>query len=414
PGRPPPRGVAAALFRSLLAMDERFDPRNVAGSAARDVFEWLRASPVGDAARQMADGLSQREVPAGAAEARNVDDLRRAAMRALNADVRDYLEGGAEDQRTLTRNRTGFERRALRPRRLVDVSRVDSSLELFGERLPSPLLVAPIGFQGVFHDEAECATARGVSRTGHRMVASTVSTRSVEEIAAAAGGALWFQLYPTDDRKLTTLLLRRAEAAGCQVCFLTVDTPVFGNREHGGAQLTSLMHGGVLGNFDGGFDPALVRPTSTTDASLDWGIVAWLREQTSMRIVLKGIVTAEDAGLAVERGVDGLSVSNHGGRQEDAGRGAIDCLPEVVDAVRGRVPVLFDSGVRRGVDALMALALGADAVLVGRPWVYGLSAFGAPGVARTFEILQAELETAMRLVGAPTLAHLTRAHVAED
>ena len=395
-------------------MDERFDPRSLAGNAEREVLEWLRSSPLSDAARQAAEEFGRRSAPAGAAEVRNVADLRAAAGRVLEADVRDYLEGGAEDERTLARNRRGFERLALRPRRLVDVSTVDTSLELYGERLASPLLVAPIGFQGVFHPDAECATARGASRGGHRMVVSTVSTRSVEDVAEAAGGRVWFQLYPTDDRRLTAKLLRRAEAAGCTVCFLTVDTPVFGNREHGGAKLTSLMHGGRLGNFDGGFDPELVRPASTVDASLDWGIVEWLRGQTSMRLVLKGIVTAEDAALAVERGVDGVAVSNHGGRQEDAGRGAIDCLPEVVEAVRGRVPVFFDSGVRRGVDALMALALGADAVLVGRPWVWGLAAFGAPGVARAFEVLQGELETALRLVGAPTLAHLSRAHVGEE
>lgn len=346
--------------------------------------------------------------------ATSVAELERRAIEALEPSVLDYLQGGADDGRAVRGNRAAFERRCLRPRRLVDVARVDPSVELFGERLASPLLLSPVGFQGIFHAAGELAVARAASARGHRLIASTVSTASVGEIAAAAGAPIWFQLYPTTSRAATAGLLARAESAGCTAVALTVDTPVFGNREHGGAQLTSLMHGGVLGNFDGGFDPALVRPTSTTDASLDWGIVAWLREQTSMRIVLKGIVTAEDAGLAVERGVDGLSVSNHGGRQEDAGRGAIDCLSEVVDAVRGRVPVLFDSGVRRGVDALMALALGADAVLVGRPWVYGLSAFGAPGVARTFEILQAELETAMRLVGAPTLAHLTRAHVAED
>jgi 4-hydroxymandelate oxidase len=391
-------------------MDERLDP----GRAAREVFDWLRRSPVADAARRAAEGLGLDDLPAGPSEARNVADLQRAAARALEPDVLAYLEGGAEDGRTLARNREGFERLALRPRRLVDVSRVDTSLELFGERLASPLLIAPIGFQGVFHEQAELATARAAARVGHRMVVSTVSTFPVEEVAAAAGGRVWFQLYPTDDRVLTELLLRRAEAAGCPVCFLTVDTPTFGNREHGGAKLTSLLHGGPLGNFDGAFDERLVRPASTTDASLDWGFVDWLRGHTSMRVVLKGIVTAEDAELALERGADAVVVSNHGGRQEDAGLGAIDCLPEVVAAVDGRIPVLFDSGIRRGVDAFMALALGARAVLVGRPWCYGLAAFGAPGVSRALQVLQEELERTMRLAGTPNLERIQATSISID
>ena len=389
-------------------MDDSTDPREQAGRAARDLADWLRNSPVADMARQAAQGLAGQEAPAGSAEVRNVADLRKAAARNLDPDTRDYLEGGAEDQRTLARNRAGFERLALRPRRLVDVSTIDTSLELFGERLDSPLLVAPIGFQGVFHEQAELATARASARAGHRMVASTVSTKPVEEIAAAAGGRVWFQLYPTDDREQTALLLERAEGAGCPVCCLTVDVPTFGLREHGGVKLTSLLHGGPLGNFEG---HGLRRPESTVDPSLDWSIVEWLREHTSMKLVLKGIVTAEDAELAVRHGVDGVIVSNHGGRQEDAGRGAIDCLPEVVGAIDGRIPVLFDSGIRRGVDAFMALALGADATLVGRPWAWGLAAFGAPGVHRALEVLQNELVHTMRMAGAPSLDRITREHV---
>jgi isopentenyl diphosphate isomerase/L-lactate dehydrogenase-like FMN-dependent dehydrogenase len=388
--------------------DPRLDPRTAAVGAARELFEWLRTSPLADVARQAAESFVERSEPGTAGEEwGTLAEVERAAHRRLGAQAREYLEGGADDGRTVRRNREALERLAIRPRRLVDVSRIDTTQTLFGEALSSPLLLAPIGFQGLLHPEGELATARAAARTGHRLVVSTVANHGVEAIAAAAGGAAWFQLYPTDDRRLTAALLERAERAGCRVCLITVDTPVFGRREQGGATLERLLAEAPLGNFEG-----LGRPLSFVDPSLEWDFLPWLRQHTSMALVPKGIVTAEDARLCLEHGADGLVVSNHGGRQLGAERGSADCLPEVVEAVGGRVPVLFDGGLRRGTDLFCALALGADAVLVGRPYAQGLAAGGADGVARVLELLQAELVHTLRLCGTPTLRHVVRACVA--
>ncbi|WP_145061993.1 alpha-hydroxy acid oxidase [Engelhardtia mirabilis] len=336
----------------------------------------------------------------------NLRELERAAAASLAPEVWAYLQGGSDDMVTLGENVAAFGRRFLRPRRLVDVSAPDTSLELFGERLASPILLAPVGFQGIFHPEGELASARAAAARGQRMIVSTVSTYSVAEVVAASGQVPWFQLYTTPVRATTQALIGRAEDAGCQVLCLTVDAPVFGNRESHGTTLLELNASSRKGNLEG-----LDGASAVVDASLTWEFVDWLRERTRMRIVLKGIVTAEDATLARERGVDGLIVSNHGGRQLDRGRASIDCLAEVVSAVEGHMPVLLDGGIRRGTDAIMALALGAAAVCVGRPFVWGLAAGGQAGVERALEVLQAELVRGLQLVGAPTLDRLDASFV---
>ena len=229
------------------------------------------------------------------------------------------------------------------------------------------------------------------------------------EIAKACGQEVWFQLYPTPDRRITRGLLERAEAAGCTVMFLTVDTPVLGNREKHSDTLNRLLEGGelALGNYEG-----LREDEPIDDPSMSWDMIQWLRDHTDMRIVLKGIVTREDAELAIQYGVDGVVVSNHGGRQLESNRATIDSLPEVMETAADRIPVLIDGGIRRGTDVFKALALGADAVCIGRPYCYGLGAFGQKGVEKALTLLQAELIRAMQLSGTTSLPKITGDFVA--
>lgn len=333
----------------------------------------------------------------------NVHGFEAIAKERLAEDAYAYAAGGADDERTLRANRDVFARVQIRARRLVDVSRVETSVEVLGERLAFPIVLAPVGFQRVFHAEGELATARAAVRVGALMIASSLSNASVGEIARAGGRPVWFQLYPTTDRRITRGLLERAKAAGSRAVVLTVDTPVFGNRERHADYLARLNTGGVvrLGNYEGLRDAEpIVDPTMT------WDMIDWLRGATSMRIVVKGIVTHEDARLCVERGVDAIIVSNHGGRQEESDRSTLECLPEVVDAAGGSLPVLIDGGFRRGTDVFKALAMGARAVCVGRAYLWGLAAAGEEGVERVLEILRSELVRAMQLAGARSVGEI--------
>ena len=345
-------------------------------------------------------------VPSTPADALNVFHLEDVARERLSEDAYHYLAGGADDLRTVAANRDGFRRIQIRARRLIDVRSIDTTLTLLDEPLRSPIVLAPVGFQGVFHDDAELATARAAAARDHLMIASSASNHSVGEIAAAGGRPVWFQLYPTTDRRITAKLLRRAESAGCRVVVLTVDTPMIGNREMHGVVLRDLIAGASrLGNYEG-----IRTDESINDPGMTWDMVDWLRRNTAMKIVLKGIVTHEDAALAARHRVDAILVSNHGGRQLDSERATTACLPEVVDAA-GTIPVMIDGGFRRGTDIFKALALGARAVCIGRPYIYGLGAFGQVGVERALELLQAELVLDMQLAGAVDLAGITRSHV---
>lgn len=337
----------------------------------------------------------------------NVNDYEALAQRRMPPAFWDYYYGGSDDEVTLRANRTAFERIRLRPRMLVDVSTCDLRTTVLGTPVSLPVLIAPSAQHALAHPEAECATARAAGMSGTLMTASTVSTRTLEEIAHAATGPLWFQLYIYYSLRVAERLVHRAEAAGYRAIVLTVDLPRLGNRERDVRNKIDAFTPFHEGNFvdvdreaeDDGMVP------------LTWDTLAWLRKITSLPVLVKGILTAEDAELAVQHGVAGIIVSNHGGRQLDGALASIEALPEVVDAVAGRCAVFMDGGIRRGTDVLKALALGADAVLVGRPVLWGLAVDGAEGAHRVLEILRQELELAMALSGRPNIASIDRSLV---
>jgi 4-hydroxymandelate oxidase len=351
-------------------------------------------------------------------------DVEARAREVMDPAAFGYYAGGAGDEITLAANRAALEQIFLRPRVLVDVANVDTALTLFGDRLSMPVLIAPTAFHRLAHPEGECATARAAAALGTAMIVSTLATRTLEEIAASSPGPRWFQLYFYRDRALTAELIQRAEAAGFRALVLTADTPRLGQRERdlrSGFQLPDDVR---MANFEARH-PLMARVESQRlertlvnyanemlNPSLTWDDVTWLASVTRMPLVLKGVLTAEDARRAVTSGVRGIVVSNHGGRQLDGAVATARALPEVVDAAAGQVPVLMDGGIRRGVDVLRALGLGATAVLVGRPILWGLAAGGEAGVTRVLEILRNELEAAMALSGRPTLAGIDRSLIA--
>lgn len=340
-------------------------------------------------------------------EIKNIADLKELSRKEMGEDAIEYLDGGADDLLTVEANMSAYKKIRIRARRLVDVSKVDTSITLLGKKMETPIILCPVGFQKFMHPDGEVATAKASVAKKHQMFVSSVSNYSVNEIADQSGADLWFQLYPTPDREITKSLIKRAETAGCKVMALTVDVPVLGNRERSGTTLMKLLESGELkmGNFDGiGLD-------QLDDPSMTWDMIDWLKNHTSMKILIKGIVTREDAALCVAKGADGIIVSNHGGRQLDSGLATIDCLPEVVDEVKGQIPVLIDGGIRRGTDIFKALALGADAVCIGRAFCYGLGAMGQEGVELALEILRAELIRDMQLAGTTSIDKINRDYI---
>jgi 4-hydroxymandelate oxidase len=327
-------------------------------------------------------------------------DYEALARQRMEPGAFDYYVGGAGDERTLAENSRAFDRVRIRPHVLTDVSRVDIEATLLGQRVSMPILLAPTAYHRLAHPEGEVATARGAGEAGALMVVSTMATRTLEDVAAAATGPLWFQLYVHRDRDITRHLVGRAEAAGYRALVLTVDTPVLGRRERDVRNRFLLPAHMPAANFlakypelahsGGSADRMSVRTRSLAhlDASLTWDVVGWLRSITRLPLVLKGIMRPDDAQRAVAARVDGIIVSNHGGRQLDGAEATLDALPGVVEAVAGAVPVLVDGGVRRGVHVLEALALGARATLIGRPFLWGLAANGADGVRHVLELLK--------------------------
>lgn len=347
-------------------------------------------------------------------DAIDVFDFEAAARRTLPPAHFDYMAWGADGGATLKLNREAFSRIGLRARRLVDVTKVDTSTELFGKTWKTPIILAPTGSEKAFHPDGAIATAKAARSRDHLQILSTVSTSSIEEVTEATGRPLWYQLYATPRWTNTEGLLKRAEAAGCPVVVVTVDAPagrvvraVRSRAKYTDSRDCLACH--VVGlegyvrhkpMFDG-LDFAGLKTIMAPQ--LTWDTVRRIKSTTRMKVVLKGIVTREDARLCVEHGVDGIIVSNHGGRSDGGGRASIACLSEVISAVDGRLPVIVDSGFRRGSDILKALALGARAVCIGRPYLWGLGSFGQPGVEAVLDILREELELAMRMCGTPSM-----------
>ncbi|OUL29626.1 alpha-hydroxy-acid oxidizing enzyme [Nostoc sp. RF31YmG] len=347
----------------------------------------------------------------------NLFEYESLAKQRLSQIILDYYASGAWDEVTLLDNRRAFDRYKLYPRMLVDVSQQDLSTKILGQQLDIPLLIAPMAFQCLADVQGELATATSAAALGAGMVLSTMSTKSLEEVATTVKGAnfnhLWFQLYIHRDRSLTRALVQRAEAAGFNALCLTVDVPVLGCRERDRQNNFTLPSNLELANLSDRKIPAIFGESGVFayvaqqfDPGLTWKDIDWLRSLTKLPLVVKGILRADDAVRSVEHGVQGVIVSNHGGRQLDGAIATIDALSDVVAAVGEQVDVLVDSGFRRGTDILKALALGAKAVLVGRPVLWGLSVAGETGVRHVLEILRDELGIAMALSGCRTIQEI--------
>jgi isopentenyl diphosphate isomerase/L-lactate dehydrogenase-like FMN-dependent dehydrogenase len=350
-----------------------------------------------------------------ASEALNVFEMEAAARAVVPPAHFGYLASGVDDDGTLRANRLGYERFQIRPRRLVDVSSYDMSVELFGLRSATPIFLAPLGSCGAFHFDGEVGVARAAREKDTAMILSTQASRPIEEVIDARGGPIWFQLYSTNRWSVTEQLVRRAERAGATAVALTVDLPAGRNTEtsalmaRSDARVCESCH--VPGRSKPAFEGIDMDGVGLVDPSLTWTVIDRLKNLTTLPIIIKGIETREDALLAVDSGADGIVVSNHGGRATPTGRGTIEALPEVAEAVNGRIPVIVDGGIRRGSDIFKAIALGASAIGIGRPYAWGLGAFGQAGVERVIDLLRREFAITMRGSGARTLAEIGRNHI---
>jgi isopentenyl diphosphate isomerase/L-lactate dehydrogenase-like FMN-dependent dehydrogenase len=372
-------------------------------------------------------------------QALDVMDFEPAARKAIPPAHFGYLATGVDDDATVRANRDGYSRIQIRSRRLVDVSNIDMSRTIFGVKWDTPLVLSPVSAQKAFHPDGELGVARAAKTKGHLMMLSTVATASIEDAIAARGGPVWQQLYPTNVWEVGRAIVKRAEAAGAPAVVFTVDLQDGSNREtlfrsqRVDKRQCSMCHASAYTPFaqgrsggrsePGGFAGYVARKpmfdgldvskvTNVFPTNVSWDFVKRLRDTVTVKFLIKGIVTREDAQLAVEHGVDGLIVSNHGGRAEETLRPTIESLPEVLEGVAGKVPVIVDGGVRRGTDIFKALALGATAVGIGRPHSWGLGAFGQAGVEAVLEILRRELRMIMREAGAPSVDKITRDYLA--
>lgn len=395
----------------------------------RQVLLSLAAAPAAAmlAPALLAAGPDDEGLVTSPEEALDVFDLERVARSKLPPAHYGYLATGVDGDATLAANEAGFRRWSLRVRRLVGVGKPDMGVRLLDRSWPSPIVINPLGSQHAFHPDGEIGTARAAASRETLQVLSTVSSTPVKEVNAARGEPVWFQLYPTDQWAVTEALVRRAEAAGCPALALTVDLAGGSNRitmvrwqrrddRDCGSCHTSIrtqVSGFIAGKpMFKGLDLSDVRGLSPVD--MNWAFFDRLRGTWKRKLFIKGIVTREDAELAVAHGADGLFVSNHGGRGEDSGRASIESLPEVVAGVRGRVPVILDGGVRRGSDVFKALALGATAVGIGRPYAWGLAAFGQAGVERVIDLLRAELAVNMRQAGTAAIADIDASYLVDN
>jgi L-lactate dehydrogenase (cytochrome) len=368
----------------------------------------------------------------------DLDDLRAIAKKRLPGGVFDYFDGAAEDEVTKVENSRAFANVELRPRILRDVSKIDTSPTIMGQPVPFPIALSPTGFTRIAHPQGELAVARVAGRFGLPFTLSTLGTRSIEEVAAVATGPLWYQLYVWKDRGLSRELVQRAKAAGYKSIMLTVDTPVFGRRERDVRRgftlppkigLETFIDGirhpkwtwdfvrnepitfsAVAGRSDVDGSRAITLAdyvNSQFDPTLSWKDLAWIREESGLPIMLKGIQSVEDALVAAEMGVDAIALSNHGGRQYDGSPAPIALLPEVMQSVGDRIEVLVDGGVRRGSDVVKACALGARGVMFGRPYLYGLGAAGEPGVQWALDHITQGVTRTMALIGETSIANMS-------
>jgi len=376
------------------------------------------------------------EVISAPDEALDVMDFEPAARKALPPAHFGYLATGVDADGTVRANREGYSRIQIRARRLVDVENVDMSASLFGTKWDTPIVLSPVAAQKAFHPEGEIAVARAARAKGHLMMLSTAGTSSIEEVTAARGTQVWLQLYPTNVWEVGRAIVKRAEAAGSPAIVLTVDLQEGSNREtlfraqsvdkrecsacHQSAY-TGYAKGRPRAGAGGFAQYAARKPmlsgldlskvTALHPSDMNWDFVKRLRDTVSVKLLIKGIVTREDAQIAVEHGVDGLIVSNHGGRAEETLRPTIESLPDVIEGAAGKIPVIVDGGIRRGTDIFKALAYGATAVGIGRPYDWGLAAFGQPGVEAVLEILRRELRTIMRQAGTTSVDKITRNYI---
>jgi isopentenyl diphosphate isomerase/L-lactate dehydrogenase-like FMN-dependent dehydrogenase len=377
------------------------------------------------------DQVTQEPRLIGAAgEALDIFDFEPVAKTKIPPAHWGYLITGTDDDATIKANRDGYSKWALRPRRLVDVSKLDTSIDLLGNRYSAPIILCPLGSQKAFHAEGELAVARAAKAKNHLQVLSTVATTSIEDVIAARGAPVWFQLYATPDWNQTRAMIKRAEAAGAPAIVLTVDLLGGSNREtmfreamsdtrnciqcHAGGRPAPGVSGRV-DDRDNRRKPALAKPAPGTPipevGTPTWDFVKRIKDTTSMKVFVKGLVTSEDAELAIQHGASGMFVSNHGGRADNSLRATVECLPEITKAVRGRAIVELDGGIRRGTDIFKALALGATAVGIGRPYIWGLGSFGQDGVEAVLAILRRELEIVMRQCGTTTLKQITPSYI---
>lgn len=384
----------------------------------RRFLQFLAGSPL--LAAMPALAWQREQAPGGLAspkDALNVMEFEEAARKILPSAHFGYLSTGVDDDLTLKANHEAYKRIQLRPRRLVDIREANMRTDLFGTTWDSPIFLCPCGSQRAYHPEGELATARAAQSKRTLQILSTVTSTAVEEVNKARGMPVWYQLYSTNRWDVTEKLVQRAEGAGCPVLVWTIDLMAGRNTEtqtrltrldsrqcstcHGDEAPGSLTRKPMFAGLD-------VKGVGVATPAATWDYVDRLKKMTRMKLVLKGIETREDAQAACDHGVEGIIVSNHGGRAEESGRATIECLPEVVEAVRGRIPVMVDGGIRRGTDVFKALALGAHAVGIGRPYLWALAAFGQPGVERVIDMLRAEFSLAMRQCGARSLAEIAK------
>jgi 4-hydroxymandelate oxidase len=355
-------------------------------------------------------------------EAINVFDLEPVCRQNVPPAHFGYMASGIDDEVTLRANREGFLKFQLRPRRLRDVSKVDMSVDILGTKYSSPIVCAPVGGQRSFHDDAESGVARAAKTGDHLQILSTMTSDTVEDVVKARGAPIWMQLYATNKWEVAAAITKRAENAGCTGLAVTVDRSGGRNQEtlfrlrpddtrdcsgcHDRSNLQNSLKTRAMWK---GLDLTGLR--NTQSSAMTWDFFKRMRDHTKMKLLAKGILAWEDAVLAADAGLDGIIVSNHGARSEDSGRATIDALPEIVEAVKGRIPILVDSGFRRGSDVVKALCIGATAVCVGRPYIWGLGAFGQAGVERALEMLRQETQAMIQQMGAPTVKDLVPAMV---